>query len=72
MSNCHEALAFQNLSVNWVKSFIFQAYCLLGQFLILKKDEEMFTEWYKETTKADKKKTADCCTCLKEWCEAFL
>ncbi|ELU05988.1 hypothetical protein CAPTEDRAFT_179248 [Capitella teleta] len=49
-----------------------QAYVVLGQFLLLKKDEENFTEWLKDTTSANKKQAKDCYTCLHDWCQAFL
>lgn len=49
-----------------------KAYVVLGQFLVLKKDEEMFTDWIKDTCGANKKQSADCYNCLKEWCDAFL
>lgn len=49
-----------------------KAYVVLGQFLLLKKDEEMFMDWIKETCLANKKQGSDCYNCLKEWCDAFL
>lgn len=49
-----------------------RAYVVLGQFLLLKKDEELFTEWLKETCCANKKQQNDCFACLKEWCDSFL
>lgn len=49
-----------------------QAYVVLGQFLILKKDEELFRDWLKDTCGANAKQQGDCYGCLKEWCDAFL
>ena len=49
-----------------------KAYIVLGQFLLLKKDQEMFMEWIKDTCAANKKQGSDCHNCLKEWCDAFL
>lgn len=49
-----------------------KAYVVLGQFLVLKKDEEMFIDWIKDTCAANKKQASDCYNCLKEWCDAFL
>lgn len=51
-----------------------QAYVVLGQFLLLKKDEEMFKDWLQgaDVCKANKKQAGDCYQCLKEWCDAFL
>lgn len=49
-----------------------KAYVVLGQFLVLKKDEEMFMDWIKDTCGANKKQGSDCYNCLKEWCDAFL
>lgn len=51
---------------------ILQAYVVLGQFLVLKKDEEMFKDWLKETCGANAKQQGDCHQCLKEWCDNFL
>jgi len=45
---------------------------VLGQFLVFRKDEELFMEWLKDTTGANKKQQADCFGCLKEWCDQFL
>ncbi|KAK3093508.1 hypothetical protein FSP39_016566 [Pinctada imbricata] len=49
-----------------------KAYVVLGQFLVLKKDEELFRDWLKETTGANAKQQGDCFNCLKEWCDSFL
>lgn len=49
-----------------------KAYVVLGQYLLLKKDEELFRDWLNETCGANKKQTMDCYTCLKDWCGAFL
>ncbi|XP_077448419.1 barrier-to-autointegration factor [Stigmatopora argus] len=49
-----------------------KAYVVLGQFLVLKKDEELFREWLKDTCGANTKQQGDCFNCLKEWCDAFL
>ncbi|KAK6182864.1 hypothetical protein SNE40_010452 [Patella caerulea] len=49
-----------------------KAYTVLGQFLLLKKEEEMFKCWLKDTCGANSKQQNDCYTCLKEWCDSFL
>ncbi|XP_035692913.1 barrier-to-autointegration factor B-like [Branchiostoma floridae] len=49
-----------------------KAYVVLGQFLLLKKDEEMFKEWLKDTVFANEREAHGCFYCLKEWCDAFL
>lgn len=49
-----------------------KAYVVLGQFLVLKKNEELFVDWLKETCGANAKQSKDCYECLKEWCNAFL
>ena len=49
-----------------------KAYVVLGQFLLLKKDEEMFREFLKTEINANKKQGGDCFNCLNDWCEAFL
>ncbi|XP_063426231.1 barrier-to-autointegration factor-like [Mytilus galloprovincialis] len=48
------------------------AYVVLGQFLVLKKDEDMFKDWLKDLTGATSKQQNDCFQCLKEWCDQFL
>ncbi len=50
----------------------FQAYMVLGKFLMLKKDTQMFTEWLKDTTGANSAHARSCAQCLTEWCDAFL
>lgn len=49
-----------------------QAFVVLGQFLLLKKDTEMFTEWLKDATGANSRQAGTCAQCLNEWCNAFL
>ncbi|XP_063958806.1 barrier-to-autointegration factor A-like [Lytechinus pictus] len=49
-----------------------KAYVILGQFLVLKKDEELFIDWLKDEGGANKKQAGDCYNCLKDWCDAFL
>lgn len=45
---------------------------MLGQYLVLKKDADLFKEWMKETCNANSKQAADCYQCLNDWCEEFL
>lgn len=45
---------------------------MLGQYLILKKDSELFKEWMKDTINANSKQASDCYQCLNDWCEEFL
>lgn len=49
-----------------------QAYVVLGQFLLLRKDTEMFTDWLKDSIGANSRQASSCAQCLKEWCDAFL
>ena len=49
-----------------------KAYVVLGQFLVLKKNEELFKDWVNQTCGANAKQSGDCYNCLKEWCDAFL
>ncbi|XP_053544820.1 barrier-to-autointegration factor B-like [Bombina bombina] len=49
-----------------------KAYVVLGQFLLMKKKEDPFKKWLKDTCSADAKQAGDCYGCLKEWCDAFL
>ncbi|CAH3189344.1 unnamed protein product, partial [Porites evermanni] len=48
-----------------------KAYVVLGQFLVLKKDQEMFMDWIKDECGANKKQGGDCYNCLKEWSSVF-
>ena len=45
---------------------------VLGQFLILNKDEDLFKTWLKDTIKANAKQANDCFTCLNEWSNNFM
>ena len=49
-----------------------KAYHLLGQFLLLRKDEELFQSWLKDTISANDKQARDCSACLHEWCDMFI
>ncbi|RWS07014.1 barrier-to-autointegration factor A-like protein [Dinothrombium tinctorium] len=49
-----------------------KAYVVLGQFLVLKKNNELFMEWLKDVSQANAKQARDCCQCLSEWCDQFL
>ncbi|XP_069463930.1 barrier-to-autointegration factor-like protein [Ambystoma mexicanum] len=50
-----------------------KAYVLLGQFLLLKKDEDdLFQDWLKDACGANTRQADLCASCLKEWCASFL
>jgi hypothetical protein len=49
-----------------------KAYVLLGQFLLLKKDEEIFKDWLKETSGLNARYTDSTYNCLKEWCNSYI
>ena len=49
-----------------------KAYVVLGQFLVLKKNEELFKDWLNQNCGANVKQQKDCFQCLNEWCNAFL
>jgi len=60
------------LSERMVSKGFDKAYVVLGQFLVLKKNKELFTDWLKDTCGANKKQAEDCHQCLSDWCEEFL
>ena len=45
---------------------------VLGQFLLLKKNKDLFVEWIKDLAGANSKQAADCHQCLSDWCDEFL
>ncbi|CAM1154596.1 Uncharacterised protein g11297 [Pycnogonum litorale] len=49
-----------------------KAYVVLGQYLLLKKNEELFIEWLKDFCSANGKQAGDCYQCLSDWCDEFL
>ena len=49
-----------------------KAYVVLGQFLLLKKNKDLFGEWIKDFTGANSKQCDDCYQCLSDWYEEFL
>ena len=50
----------------------FQAYVVLGQFLVLKKNRDLFVDWLKDYAGANSKQSSDCYQCLSDWCDEFL
>lgn len=49
-----------------------KAYTVLGQFLLLKKDRELFMEWLSGTFDAELQEQLNCYDCLKEWCDIYI
>ncbi|XP_036598489.1 barrier-to-autointegration factor-like [Trichosurus vulpecula] len=49
-----------------------KAYVVLGQFLVLRKDGDLFWEWLKDTCGANATQSRDGFDCLQEWYDAFL
>ena len=49
-----------------------KAYVVLGQFLILKKDKELFVKWLQNLIGCNVKQASDCCQCLDDYCAEFL
>lgn len=45
---------------------------VLGQYLILKKNSDLFKDWLKEIAGANSKQAQDCSQCLSDWCDEFL
>jgi hypothetical protein len=51
---------------------LLQAFVVLGQFLVLKKNKELFQDWMKDVCGANTKQSSDCYQCLSDWCDEFL
>lgn len=49
-----------------------KAYVVLGQFLVLKKDLELFEMWFRDVTGGNRKHSFDCSRALADWCDEFL
>ncbi|XP_063986849.1 barrier-to-autointegration factor [Diachasmimorpha longicaudata] len=49
-----------------------KAYVVLGQYLVLKKNRELFLEWMKDVCNGNTKYASDCYQCLSDWCDEFL
>uniref|UniRef100_A0A1I7UQR3 Barrier-to-autointegration factor 1 n=1 Tax=Caenorhabditis tropicalis TaxID=1561998 RepID=A0A1I7UQR3_9PELO len=49
-----------------------KAYVLFGQYLLLKKDEDLFIEWLKETAGVTANHGKSAFNCLNEWAEQFI
>ena len=60
-----------NINLNFHANFV-QAYVVLGQFLLLEKNQTDFENWLKDITGANRKQADDCYRCLRDWCQAFM
>ncbi|CAM9783271.1 barrier-to-autointegration factor A-like [Lampetra fluviatilis] len=49
-----------------------KAFMVLGQFLLLRKNEELFKEWLTYICEANSRQASQCFKCLMDWCDAFL
>ncbi|KAF5308270.1 hypothetical protein FQR65_LT06263 [Abscondita terminalis] len=49
-----------------------KAYVVLGQYLFLNRNQELFQEWMRNTCGANVRQSAACYQCLHDWCESFL
>jgi predicted flap endonuclease-1-like 5' DNA nuclease len=49
-----------------------KAYQVLGQYLLLCKDEELFQEWLKDEVEMKGKHLKDCTNCIAEWSRSFM
>uniref|UniRef100_A0A7E4W123 Barrier-to-autointegration factor 1 n=1 Tax=Panagrellus redivivus TaxID=6233 RepID=A0A7E4W123_PANRE len=49
-----------------------KAYVLLGQFLLLKKDQEIFIDWLKEEVGVSAQHGKNAAACLHEWTEQYM
>jgi len=49
-----------------------KAYVVLGQFLLLKKIDFLFTDWLQDHIKASPSQAQACYQCLQDWCDEFL
>ncbi|KAK5979966.1 hypothetical protein GCK32_000067 [Trichostrongylus colubriformis] len=49
-----------------------KAYILFGQFLLLKKDEDLFTEWLKDTAGVSARHAKSAYDCLNAWAEQYI
>ena len=52
--------------------FIFQAYNILGQYLLLNKNEELFQDWLKQEAGINSKIAKEVYNCISEWTLAFI
>ncbi|VEL15538.1 unnamed protein product [Protopolystoma xenopodis] len=48
------------------------AYVVLGQFLLINRDEELFKEWLKDICGANSKQSNDCFTALQQWTQQYI
>ncbi|XP_033639213.1 barrier-to-autointegration factor-like [Asterias rubens] len=49
-----------------------KAYNVLGQFLVLNKDKDLFIDWLMETACTNTKCATDCYNCLRDWSDSFI
>ncbi|XP_003496518.1 barrier-to-autointegration factor-like protein [Cricetulus griseus] len=62
----------RELAINLVTKGFNKAYILLGQFLLMHKNEAEFQRWIICCCGATEHEARQSSTCLKEWCACFL
>ena len=56
----------------WLFILFFQAYQVLGQFLVLNMQKKSFEDWLQNFAGATSKQSSECCEDLSDWCDQFL
>ncbi|XP_076971106.1 barrier-to-autointegration factor-like protein isoform X2 [Tamandua tetradactyla] len=62
----------RELAVNLVNKGFNKAYILLGQFLLMHKNEAEFRRWIMHCCGATECEAQESANCLQEWCSCFL
>uniref|UniRef100_A0A8C3WPY7 Barrier-to-autointegration factor-like protein n=1 Tax=Catagonus wagneri TaxID=51154 RepID=A0A8C3WPY7_9CETA len=66
------AVISRELAINLVTKGFNKAYILLGQFLLMHKNEAEFQKWLICCCGATECEAQESSNCLKEWCSCFL
>ncbi|XP_008586749.1 PREDICTED: barrier-to-autointegration factor-like protein [Galeopterus variegatus] len=62
----------RELAINLINKGFNKAYILLGQFLLMHKNESEFQKWMIRCCGATDYEARESSNCLKEWCACFL